>query len=358
MARASRPWFRSERQSWCVCLRGKLYNLGLHPDDFPAPRKQKGRWNVPQPILDRYQEVQSGKVTQTVRSGLLVAEVFEKYLDWCQKHRSPRSYEWYQNHIQSFLDSTSDARLTTDELKPYHVIEWVDAKPTWGDMHRRGAITAVQRAFTWAEKMGHIQKSPIRHIEKPAPKRREQVLTSIEFDALLIHVRDEAFRDVLVFCWETGCRVQEVRIIEAKHFKAERGRVELPPAQAKGKRRWRLIYLTEKAVTILTRLASANPEGPTFRNTKGNPWTAMQFNNRFCHLQPKVGVKYALTSFRHSYATRLLESGCDHLTVSALMGHASGSLMLSDVYSHIGAKTDYLRSELLKVSPARAGTTA
>lgn len=102
--------------------------------------------------------------------------------------------------------------------------------------------------------MGHIVKSPIRRIEKPAPKRREQVLTPAEFDTLIAHVKDVAFRDVLTFCWETGARVQEVRLIRSEHFKPGAGRVEIPPPEAKGKKRWRVIYLTETAEAIITRL--------------------------------------------------------------------------------------------------------
>ena len=69
----------------------------------------------------------------------------------------------------------------------------------------------------------------------------------------------------------------------------------------------------------------------------------------------KVGTKYTLTSIRHSFATRLLEGGCDHVTVAALMGHVDAT-MLARVYSHGGERTDFLREELLKVSGA--GTAA
>ncbi len=50
-------------------------------------------------------------------------------------------------------------------------------------------------------------------------------------------------------------------------------------------------------------------------------------------------------SFRHSFATRLLESGVDPLTVSALLGHADGA-MLARVYSHLGDSVDHLREAL------------
>src|SRR5439155_14805093 len=60
-------------------------------------------------------------------------------------------------------------------------------------------------------------------------------------------------------------------------------------------------------------------------------------------------TKYALYSLRHSFATRLLEAGVDPMTVSALLGHADGS-MLARVYSHLGESVDYLRDTLHRVA--------
>jgi site-specific recombinase XerD len=80
---------------------------------------------------------------------------------------------------------------------------------------------------------------------------------------------------------------------------------------AKGKKRWRLIYLTARAEEIVSRLASRYVKGPVFRNVRGNPWSAQAFNCRFFRVQKKLGVKYALTSLRHSFGTRLVEAGVD-----------------------------------------------
>ena len=192
-------------------------------------------------------------------------------------------------------------------------------------------------------------QSPIRHVEKPAPKRREQVLTAADFEALLAHVKDAAFRDVLEFCWETGARVEEVRLVEAAHYKADRGRVEIPPGQAKGKKRWRVIYLTDRAEAIVRRLAPLHAAGPVFRNVDGNRWDAQNFNCRFFRLHKKLGVKYALTALRHSFCQRLLEAGVDHTTVAALMGHAN-AVMVSTTYSHMDQAKDFLRDELRRAA--------
>ncbi|MCE9530572.1 MAG: site-specific integrase [Planctomycetes bacterium] len=407
MARTANPWYWEERQGWYVSIGGQRHFLGEHPSGFPAPRKQRGKWNAPAPIVTYFRALMSPTTSVVATVSLPISDVFERFLDWCQNNRSPRTYEWSRDHIQNFINSLPDKKMETDDLKPFHVQQWVDAKVRWGPNQKRGAITAIQRAFSWAEKMGHILKSPVRNVEKPAAKRREQVLTPSEFQSLLSNVRDDCFRDVLEFCWETGARVQEVRLVEAAHFKPERGRIDIPPTEAKGKKRWRIIYLTKHAEEIVRRLVLKHSEGPIFRNSDGMPWQAQAFNNRFCRLQQrfgreilgvvklnpaqveafaqtlkqekkvggrilpknknellrearkkliikratKKGVKYALTAIRHSFATRLLEAGVDHLTVSALMGHADGA-MLAKVYSHIGEKTDYLRQELLKASNA------
>lgn len=123
--------------------------------------------------------------------------MIDHFVGWYQTHRPGRTAEWDQDHLQSFLDSLPDAAsLNVAGLKRLHVTNWIEVHPTWGPNHRRGAITAVQRAFARAEREGHIPKSPVRGIEKPPAKRREQVLTDAEFRALLARVKQPSFRDI------------------------------------------------------------------------------------------------------------------------------------------------------------------
>jgi len=395
------PFYRPKKKRWYVQVGGKQINLG--PDEDQA----KVRWH--QIMAGALQPVTNSD--GSAGSGALVWKVIYLYLDWCHNNRPERTAEWYESHLLSFLNSLpNDDTLTVDQLRPFHVTNWTDAHSTWGANHKRGAITAVQRAFSWAEQMGHIVKSPIRRVEKPAPVRREQFLTPAEFQDMLGKVADRRFRYVLEFCWETGCRVQEVRVIHARHVRLDRGRVELPPAEAKGKKRWRYIYLTARSEEIIRDLLVHHPKGILFRNAAGRPWSAGNFNNRFSRLQKRLGreelkrrgitideaqvqklaaklkptkvaagrtvaktekellaearkklvarkaarlgTKYALTALRHSFATRLLEAGEDLITVAHLMGHKDAT-MLARVYQHVGEKSDHLRTALRRASSAR-----
>ncbi|HEY4311537.1 MAG TPA: tyrosine-type recombinase/integrase [Pirellulales bacterium] len=340
MARASKPWWREDRQAWFVTIDGQRYNLG--PDEGEAHREFHR-------LLSLAPAVRTPKASPS--TGLTVADVLDKYLDWCQKHRAPRTFDWYRDHLQSFTDflSKPDEMLVAD-LKPYQVVEWIDQYPSWGANYRRGALIAVQRPFNWATKVGYINASPIPHIEKPQPTRREQAVTPDEWESIRDHYREgDPFRDLLEFAWETGCRPQEVKAIEARHIQLAQRRVLFPAAEAKGKKRIRIIYMTARAEGIIRRLLKLYPNELLFRNSKGRGWNYASMNCRFSTLKKHLGVKYCGYALRHGFATRKLESGLDHITVAALMGHADAT-MLSKVYSHIGDRHDHLRDQLNRES--------
>jgi integrase len=87
--------------------------------------------------------------------------------------------------------------------------------------------------------------------------------------------------------WHTGARPQETLRVEARHADLANRRIVLPPKEAKGKKRYRIIYLNDRALDLVRCKMQEHPEGPIFRNTDGNPWTAWAVNNRFCRLQAR-----------------------------------------------------------------------
>jgi integrase len=320
------PFFRADRSLWYVQTEGKQHNLGRDRDE--AFRRYHQLMQAPKPVESK-----------------LAVGVIDGFLDWTKDHRAPRTFDWYEDHLQSFVDSLPDKRIKTNELRPFHVHQWIDAHPTWGPSYRRGAIVAVQRAFLWAEKLGHIDRSPIRHIEKPEAERRDNPISPEDFTALLAQVKDGQFRDLLSFAWESGIRPQEGRAIEIRHVDLAHKRIAFPPNEAKGKKRWRVIRLTDAAVDTVRRRISGRKEGRVFLNVDGNPWKNYAICNRFTRLKKKLGKRFAMYDLRHSFATRKLTEGADHLTVAELLGHANGQ-MLATVYQHLNKHEDHLMRAL------------
>lgn len=279
---------------------------------------------------------------------LTVKTIIEKYLPWCEKHRSPRSHEWYEGHLNSFLKHPGIAEIPALDLKPFHIIEWTDSKCTWGDTYKRGAIVAVQRVYNWAEEMGYIAATPIKKVKKPTAKRRETYMELADFTQILSNLDDDdPFRDLLEFVWYTGCRPQEVRHIEPRHVDTVHERIIFPAEESKGKRAKRIIYLHGRAWEITKKLLMEETSGgKLFKNNRGTPWTKYAICNRFHRISKSMGKKLSCYAARHGFGTRKLIQGHDHLTVAALMGHTDGS-MLAKVYSHIDQDTEHLKRALV-----------
>jgi integrase len=274
--------------------------------------------------------------------------VHSHILEWTEKHRAKATYGWYRERLQWFLRSLPTA-LTVGQLRPFHLQNWLDARPGWSDGHRRGCITAVQRAFHWATRMGYIDRSPVEQIEKPTAGKRETLISQKLYETLLSLVRDQEFRELIEVSWETGCRPQESLRIESRHVDLRNARWVFVPTEAKVKTRPRIVYLTDTAFAITKRRMLKWPEGPIFRNTDGRPWTRHAVSCRFGRLQKKLGVKLCLYALRHTWVNRLLTSGVDALTVAILAGHADPST-LARTYQHLSHEPSYLRDALKRLT--------
>jgi len=270
-----------------------------------------------------------------------------KYLTWCETHRAPRSLEWYSGHIEGFRKFLGDnAHMDCQALKPFHIVEWTDSHPKWGDTYKGGAIISIKRVYSWAEEMGYIEVNPIKKLKKPTAKRRDNHMKPGDFDNIMAHLREgDPFRDIFLFAWHSGARPQECRHIEPRHVNLERGCIIFPKEESKGKRKARVIHLYGESLEIITRLMAQGRTGKIFLNNRHTPWTKWALCNRMHRLSKVTGKRMAMYDARHGFATRKLIQGHDHLTIAALMGHTDGS-MLAKVYSHIDSDDAHLKKAL------------
>jgi hypothetical protein len=166
--RQPKPWFRAALNAWYVEHYGKQVRLGEHPEKDPPPKRTKGGWNVPRPILDAFYKLMATDPTNLpVGEKLLTAQLCDLFLDYSERHNERETYDHYKRFLQSF--SELYGRIPAQKLKPIHVTRWLDQHNWKGG--RRNAITAVKRAFNWADKQGILSTNPLRNVEKPPAGR-------------------------------------------------------------------------------------------------------------------------------------------------------------------------------------------
>jgi integrase len=325
--REPKPYLRKANQTYYVQLGKKQIPLGTD--------KAKA-W-------EEYHKVMAGH--RQLPPSVPAARVVNEYLAWASRNREPSTYKWYKGHLESFVRYIG-LTLRASDLKPLHVTRWIDSEYSGqSDNTKNAAIRTVKRAFNWARKQGIIPASPVADVEMPTPTPRETYITQEQFDALLPLVKDRAFREFLTILWETGCRPQEARIVEASNFIEARGVWSFERKKSKGRRRRRIVYLSPKALSITKRLAAKYPTGPILRNKLGRPWTKNALMHRFYRLRQEVDFPVHAYAFRHGFATAALKRGVDPLRVALLLGHKD-TRMLEWVYQHVDENDDHLRAGL------------
>ena len=327
-----RPWRREDSGIWYVQIGSRQINLGR--DEEAA--------------YEQYHELMSNK--EDVAPGKYVLDLLDEYLVWCKKHRSEATYDWYDYFIHSFC-RTIKKKLTLSQLKPLHVTAWVDkAFSDSSDATKRGAITALQRAFNWAVKQGWIRRSPLFGIEKPAETKREVVLSTEQYEAIHEKALDRPFKDLLTILWETGCRPQEAVRVEARHFQPELRRWVFSKEESKGKKHERVVYLNDAAFELTKKLCEHYPEGKLFRNSKGKPWNKNSVRCRFRNMDHGIEGLCAY-NVRHTWCNRALKNGVNSLTVALLMGHVDIS-MIARNYAHQSQDPDFLQEQMRRATVA------
>jgi integrase len=270
MPHCPKPFYRKPLKKWYVQIQRKQIPLGL--DAKPA-RGRDGKLLPPKEVVDRYHQVMAASKNAgiVVVSSDLVVVVIDQFLDWVERSKAPRTYEWYRRHLQNFASAIPKG-LQVASLKPNHVTQVIDSHAKWSPSTKHGFARCVQRAFRWAADEGLIASTPLAGLTKPEAEARDIVISEEEYEQIPTAVNEPNFRDLLIVAFETGARPRELRIVEALHVQIEQGRWVFPRKQAKGKRQPRVIYLTDKAMEITKGLMKVHPQGPLFRNSRGDPW--------------------------------------------------------------------------------------
>ena len=343
--RQPKPYFKTSHNAWYA-------NIGPKSRPIRLAKQEEGE----QAAWDKYHELMAGR--QPVNSDTRAAEILDIFLDYHAKNSARATYQFYFPSINSFAHYIGP-KLRLADLKPHHVYDWIERnhrtykrnnKPT-SDNYRHNLIRAVKAAFRWAEEREHIDRSPVRNVKLPPTRPRDVYLMPEQWDKLVAEVSKAPDKgcllDILVALKETGCRPQEARQVEARHFNDNEACWVFPIDESKGGRERRVVLLTDRVTAICQQLAIKNPEGPMFRNSIGNPWTRRALSNRLYRLSKKLDFHVCPYAVRHTFATDAIIRGVDLQTIATLMGHVDLK-MLNRIYQHIHKRSDHLRAGLRK----------
>jgi integrase len=347
MARTPDPWYWKARKGWYVTVGGHRHLLARGPEAATRAEARKAFHRL----------MADGRVPAPASAGLSVADLFGLFLEdfrgaVARGERAEVTGAGYFRFLAAAGAAFGSEGAAT--LAPHRVKRWAEVQG-WGPTTMRNAMTAVKTAFAWGVRMGHLEASPIKALEKPRARRREAVLSDEQFRTILAAVKDRAFRDLLVALRETGARPGELFAVTAADLDPARRMAVLRRHKTAGKvGRPRVIYLSERAAALFAERAALFPDGPIFRNARGGPWNRFITKNRFHRLRAKLGFGGEATAYslRHQYITDGLEAGVPIATMAQMVGH-EGTRMIDQHYSHLEERHAHLHDAADRIARAR-----
>lgn len=264
---------------------------------------------------------------------------------------SPLTMEAYRQDMESFFlfqqelgDSATASSLDGEEEEGEFLLylSWLRSRGnSIRTLTRR--LSALRSFFEYAQTEGGLAKNPSIYLENPKlPMRLPEVLTRDEM-AILLELPDPSTktgardRCVMELLYAAGLRVSELCDLDVESLDLQTG---LARAKGKGSRERLAPIHNLMQELLLDYLRNWRPQfhprcRKLFLNRSGLGLTRQYIWKMVKKYALLAGLRKNISphTFRHSFATHLLEGGADLRSVQILLGHAQ--ISATEIYTHV-----------------------
>ena len=248
----------------------------------------------------------------------------------------------YSSDIEDFLSKGNDPMTVTQD----GIVSYLSSR----DISKRSQarlLSSLRSLFRYLVMENLRKDNPTDGIDTPKIGRYlPEVLSVEEVEAVLESVdtssltglRDRAILEVLYGC---GLRVGEVTTLKISDLYLDEGFVRVI---GKGNKQ-RIVPIGEIASASVKEYLFQRPSSDEgyddflFLNRFGKPLSRVSVFNMVKNQAMAAGIHKEISphTFRHSFATHLIENGADLRVVQEMLGHES--ILTTEIYTHIESST-------------------
>lgn len=272
-----------------------------------------------------------------------------------ERNMSLNTYKSYCSDVRETLEFLSGdvagaidpAAITREDLIAY-IGSRVDDDEAISKRTQARILSSLRSFFGWLILEGEIEANPCDGIEAPKIGRYlPEVLSIEEIDAILdsvslnswAGVRDRAILEVLYGC---GLRVSEAASLRISDVFLQE---EFIRVIGKGNKQ-RIVPMGDPARDAIINYLDVRPQASSakyddilFLNRSKGQFSRISIFNLVKRQAAVAGITKEISphTFRHSFATHLIEGGADLRVVQDMLGHES--VLTTEIYTHIDSKT-------------------
>ena len=247
--------------------------------------------------------------------------------------------------------------VTLSNLK--EMMEWVTEKGISPRTQAR-IISGIKSFYKFLLIEEKIEKDPTALLESPKIGRKlPEILSVEEIDSIINNVdtkkpegqRNKAILETLYSC---GLRVSELIDLKISNLFFESGFIKIEGKANKE----RLVPISSKAIKEINLYLSeyrrnlkihVDSEDILFLNRRGKKLSRVMIFTIIKNLVAKLGFEKNVSphTFRHSFATHLIDGGANLRAVQEMLGHES--IITTEIYTHLDK--EYLKNTMIQFHP-------
>lgn len=288
---------------------------------------------------------------------------FENYLK-LERSLSPNSVEAYVNDVVKLKQFIEFSNLSLDPtvLNAANIQDFLEYINDLGlsSTSQARIVSGIKGFYKYLLFEELIENDPTALIEGPKLGRKlPDTLSFAEIEKLLMAIDQstpEGFRNraILETLYSSGLRVSELVNLKISNFYKDvgflrvigKGNKERLVPVGRDALKFIAIYLTEIRCHINIQ---AGFEDYIFLNRRGKNLTRVMIFTIIKNLASQIGLRKSISphTFRHSFATHLIEGGADLRAVQEMLGHES--ITTTEIYTHLDR--DYLKQVIKEFHP-------
>lgn len=286
---------------------------------------------------------------------------FETYLR-LEKSLSDNSIEAYLNDVYKlekyFIGAGNDVspvNVEYPDLKAF--LAWYGSNNLNTRTQSR-VLSGIRAFFRFLLIEGEIEENPASLIESPKiGLKLPEVLSIIEIDRIIDQIdlsKPEGHRNKAIIETLYGCGLRVSELVNLHLTDIHYGE-EYVLVTGKGNKQ-RLVPIGKKALKEIDIykqdrkiLSVIKDQNILFLNRRGSRLTRAMIFTIIKDLAAKAGIRKNISphTFRHSFATHMIEAGADLRAVQEMLGHES--ILTTEIYTHIDRS--FLRDTLIMFHP-------
>ncbi len=289
---------------------------------------------------------------------------FVSYLK-IEKGLAENSIFAYQNDVAKLQDFSIEIGKNAEQISYQDLKLFIAALYDLGLSARTQAriISGIKQFYGYLLLENYISIDPSELLDQPKVGRKlPEVLTIEEIDQLIGAIdmsKTEAHRNkaIIETLYSCGLRVSELVNLRFSDLFFEEGFVRLI---GKGNKE-RLVPVSssvEKEISIYNdhirrhQNIKKGDENVVFLNRRGGKLTRVMIFTIIKDLAERIGLQKTISphTFRHSFATHLLEGGANLRAIQEMLGHES--ITTTEIYTHLDQR--YLKEAILSFHPRNA----